>query len=243
MGQSCAFCREPKPKNGSEYVKRLEERIDKGDLKAMVNLAGYYTDGKLGLARDNVKALELFQRAADLGSRNALMKLGICFFSGELGVIPNEEKGVAYFKDATKKGDASARHNLGVIEEEGNQRHDLAIRHYKLAAAAGVELSTKRLWKYFSLEKLDKAELEETLRAHKEACDEMNSEERKRYEAWQEALEGNDDTLKNIYAYYYEGLITAKELNMTLKAHASGSTWIWRQGWRPAHHPLDSTRS
>ena len=153
---------------------------------------------------------------------NALMKLGICFFSGELGVIPNEEKGVAYFKDAAKKGDVFSRYNLGVIEEERNEEHYLAIKHYKLAAAAGHEPSTKRLWKYFSLEKLDKAELEETLRAHKEACDEMNSEERERYTASEEALEGNDDTLKNIYELYYSGLMTAKELNMSLKAHRGG---------------------
>ena len=60
------------------------------------------------------------------------------------------------------------------------------------------------------------------IRAHHAACDEMNSVERERHEAWQEAEEGDDNTLKAIYAGYYEGLMTAKELNKALKAHQSG---------------------
>lgn len=47
-------------------------------------------------------------------------------------------------------------------------------------------------------QKLTKAELEETLRAHKLACDEMNSEYRERYVdlAMSKAMEGDDETLK-----------------------------------------------
>jgi len=188
---------------------------------AMMNLAGIYRNGQHGLARDEAKTLELLHRAADLGCLDALMKLGFYFCKGELGLIKDEEKGRRYMEDAAKKGCVFSRGNLGGLAEH-RKKHDLAIKHYKLAAAAGDEEAMKRLWKYFSLKKLDKAELEETLRAHKEACDEMNSEERERFIAWQEAKAGNDDTLTDIYEGYYEGLMTAKELNVALKAHGSG---------------------
>jgi len=214
MKRSCAFCRVPAAKNDPEWIKMTEDRIDKGDVKAMVNLAGLYR------TRDEAKALELYHRAADLGSPGALGRLGYCFLEGELGVIRDEEKCWRYLEDSAKKGDAHARCILGAKEEE-NEEHNLAIKHFKLAAAAGHEDATKRLWKYFP-SKLDKAELEETLRAHKLACDEMKSEERERYEAWKEAMAGNDGTLKSIYLHYYGGILTAKELNKALKVYQGG---------------------
>jgi len=220
MDFSCAFCREPVLNNDSELIKSLEERIDKkGDLMAMVTLASHYLEG--WLAHDDAKASELLRRAADLGCPDSLTKLGYYFLKGELGLVKDEEKSRLYFEDATKKGDVVSRYNLGVLEEE-DHKHDLAIKHFKLAAAAGFEQAMKELWKYFPSEKLTKAELEETLRAHKEACDEMNSEEREKYEACKEAMAGNDETLKDIYEGYYSGLMTAKELKVTLKAHGSG---------------------
>jgi len=117
-----------------------------------------------------------------------------------------------------KKGDVCARFNLGVIEEY-HKHHNLAIKHFELAAAAGDEDAMKRLRTYFSLGKISEADLEETLRAHQAACDEMHSEERERYESFQKALDGSDDALKNLYADYYLGMMTAKELNAALKAH------------------------
>jgi len=223
MKDSCAFCRVPVHTNYSEMIKSLEERVGKGDLNAMAALTGYYRDGLYGLVRDEAKALELLHRAADLGFPEAIRNLGCCFLLGDLGVIRDEEKGRTYLEDAAKKGDVGARCILGDLEADC-QHHDLAMKHFKLAAAAGDKDSTKPLWKYFSLKKLDKAELEEILRAHHAACDEMNSEERERYEAWKEAEAGDDEILKGIYAHYYEGVMTAKELKVTLEAHGSGDS-------------------
>jgi len=217
MEESCAFCREPTLERGPELIKRYEKRVDKGDVKAMVVLRDKYRNGDRGLARDEAKALELLQRAADSGFPEALGLLGYCFIFGDQGVIKDGGKGWAYLEDAAKAGDVVSRVNLG----EGNQHHDLAIKHFKLAAAAGYEPAMKELWKYFP-SKLDKAELEETLRAHKSACDDMNSEERERFEAMKKAMAGNDDILKTIYSCYYKGVMTAKELNAALKAHGSG---------------------
>jgi len=114
------------------------------------------------------------------------------------------------------------RHNLGVIEEEHYEHPDLAMKHFKLAAVAGHKPSSKRIWKYFPSDGLSKADLEKILRAHKEACDEMNSEDRERLTAAKEAEAGDDAVLKHIYLTYYQGLMNAKELNVSLKAHRRG---------------------
>jgi len=220
MEVSCAFCRELIEENDSDTIKRYEERIHRGDLEAMVDLSWQYRNGDSGLARDDSKSLKLLQRAADSGLPEAIMKLGQCFFSGDLGVIADQEKARFYWEDAAKKGDVLSRFFLGEIEDH-YQRHDLAIKHFKLAAVAGEEDAMKRLWKYFP-SKLTKAELEETLRAHTDACDEMNSEDRKRLEACLEAMAGDDDMLKTLYSAYYLGALTAKELKVALKAHRSG---------------------
>ena len=106
--------------------------------------------------------------------------------------------------------------------EVGDEFGHLASNRFLEQNVWSLGRDEKRLWKYHSLEKLTKAELEETLRAHHAACDEMNSEERERYEAWKEAQAGDDEILKQIYAHNYEGLMTAKELKITLEAHRSG---------------------
>ena len=70
---------------------------------------------------------------------------------------------------------------------------------------------------------MSKAELEDILRANKDACDETNTEDRERYSAFREARAGNDDTLKRLYRNYYGGLINAKQLKEVLKMHRNGS--------------------
>jgi len=210
MDPSCAFCGMLAPKTDSEMITRYEERVDKGDVKAMVILGGYYRDGECGLARDDAKGLELYRRAADLGYPKALTVLGHC-----LDESYNEEKGWVCIEDAAKKGDVDARYELGMLEEK-IQGHDLAMKHYRLAAAAGHKEAMKRVKQYASRRKLSKAELDETKKAHKEACDEMSSEDRERYMAYEEVMARNNEALKNIYKCYYEGKVSAEELKNTM---------------------------
>jgi hypothetical protein len=113
-------------------------------------------------------------------------------------------------------GDVSARFLLGCAEAE-SENVKLALRHWKLAATAGDKHSVKILWKFFSSGELEKPELEETLRAHKEACDAMSSEDRERYKLFEKTREaGTDTALLAVLEYYYSGLINAKQLNKGL---------------------------
>jgi len=222
MDVSCAFCRVPTTKSDSEALKKIEGRADKGDPEAMNTLAGFYATGSLGLAKDNAKAMELAYKAAQLLHPKSIGNLARFWLheTGELSHIYDEEQGRKILEGAASLGDVDARYELAVIEAK-RQHHDLAIRHFKLAATAGHEPSTKRLRKYYSLEKLTKAELEKVLRAYKEACDEMNSDERERLAASEKAKADNDDTLNVIYSCYYDGLLSAKELKEALNAQAA----------------------
>ena len=51
----------------------------------------------------------------------------------------------------------------------------------------------------------------------------MDSEDRQRFDAFEEAMAGNDDVLKDLYKNYYFGYINAKQLKEVLKMHRNGS--------------------
>ena len=108
-----------------------------------------------------------------------------------------------------------------MLLEEGNI--DLGMKHWQLTAEAGCDNSMKDLWDCFSKGRLSKPDLEKALRAHKAACDEMNSEERERLTAYEEAFAGNDTLLNNIYVSYYLGFINSKELKVAVKYHRAGN--------------------
>ena len=223
LEKSCAFCRSHIYKNDAELVMLYDKRVFKDDTRAMINLAGMYLHGLGGLRKNNKKFVELLNRAAGLGSAEAIGQLGAAAANGWLDSTSDtcNTKAKEYLENAAKKGDVHSRHNLGnVLEGEGN--FELAIKHWHLAAAAGDEQSMKYLWECFSEGRLSKADLEKALRAHKAACDEMNSEERERYDASQDAEAGNDELLTLIYQSYYFGYLNAKELKVALKAHRTG---------------------
>mmetsp|Transcript_8824 Transcript_8824/g.24903 ORF Transcript_8824/g.24903 Transcript_8824/m.24903 type:complete len:468 (-) Transcript_8824:566-1969(-) len=218
LEKTCPFCRSPSAKSDTEQIQQYEDKVRKGDTKAALIVAGRYLEGLNGLPKDTSKALELFHRSADMGSAEATAMLGLIYTSEGWGVPIQKKKGLVYLENATKMGSVTAREFLGVLEaEKGNTEH--AIRHFKLSASAGHVLAMKALWKYFYKGKLCKAELEDTLRAHQEACDGMNSKDRERFVLWQKAKADNNVLLRNILGMYYAGKMNAKELNKQLKGH------------------------
>ena len=87
------------------------------------------------------------------------------------------------------RGNISARHSVGLIEYEfGN--HELGIRHYKIAAEAGMQPSLDCLKSNFTCsgngklpgrEFISKKEMERINRAGHEVQDMVKSEEREKY--------------------------------------------------------------
>ena len=95
---------------------------------------------------------------------------------------------------------------------------ELALKCWRLAASAGDEGSMKNLQKAFSMKLLPKDDLEEAFRQKHSACDEMISDERKRHTEMKKAEAQNSSSLP-FYRSYYNGELSAKELEETLLSH------------------------
>ena len=223
LKECCAFCRLPYC-DDEEHVKRCLLRMEKDDCEAYFNMASYYHRGGTdGLPRDESKALELLLRAAELGSTRSMAFLGDVYARGTLGAKIDTGKSREFFERAAKRGNFPARISLGQMEIENNN-HDLAIRHWQLAAEGGVPLGMKLVWRNFYRGKLSKGELENTLRAHHNAIEERKSEDRERYTSFQKAMKGDNKVLTTLYHQYYDGGMTAKELNTAVKIYKSMSS-------------------
>merc|ERR1719199_1011789 len=95
------------------------------------------------IAKDDLKALDCWIRAVELGSGEACGFIGFSYHDGTRLAI-NKEMAALFSKVGGLRGCAVARHNIGWAEyESGN--HEIAIRHWKIAAEAGDQDSLDAL--------------------------------------------------------------------------------------------------
>ena len=161
---------------GWEWVERLKERAGGGDAEAIHNLGCYYNTGRYGLRQNRRKVMKLWLRAGELGHAVAYFNLGTAYDFGE-GVERDEKNAKHYYEIAAMGGDVEARHNLSILEEElGNMNR--AEKHYMIAAMAGYDKSLKSIRVCFLEGHVTKDDFEKALRAHKEAKDEVKSDQR-----------------------------------------------------------------
>ena len=126
------------PESDEEILSQYRARAEKNDPRAIWNLATCYKEGNFGCPVDFGKALELYERGVDLSSADACYDLGSFYWDGDHGLPQDDEKARMYFKKAAIAGDSYARSNLGTLEwHHGN--FSLAIRHWRIAAAAGMK--------------------------------------------------------------------------------------------------------
>jgi hypothetical protein len=200
LDDTCPFCREPTPDPfpSLENLRRLQKRVELGDAEAMKQLGLHHMTGGYGLPVDKRKALELFHRSADLGDARACDELRKAYLDSDyLGVSLNPAMAFKYHVLAAKRGHIIARHSLGRIEM-GKGNMDLAVRHWRISAAAGLKESTNKLIKCFQHGHISKGDLEESIRAQHNAREEARSDERDRF----------IDFLKETDQYYkYEPLM------------------------------------
>ena len=176
MGDSCAFCRTPTPKDDASRIAMVQKRIAAGDADAMEFLAGSYYHGVLGLEKDVQRAIELRTKAAELGSIDAHFELGCSYYNGD-GVGQDEATGVDHWQHAAMKGDVSSRHSLGNAEyNEGNDH--LALKHYMISAKMGDKKSLDDIKTFFSQGIATKAQYAEALKGYQDAVEETKSHQR-----------------------------------------------------------------
>jgi TPR repeat protein len=120
-------------------LKEANELAAKNDPQAMTLIAELYANG-LGVGRDDAKAAQMYQRAADLGDPQAMFALALFKFMGR-GGPPDHAAGVKLFQSSAKAGNLLASYNLGLLYLQGQDvTKDLkrAAELFQAAARGGV---------------------------------------------------------------------------------------------------------
>ena len=177
----CPFCREPAAKTDGAIFQQLEKLAEKGNPVAIGILGTTYSLGK-GVTKDIKKAIELWTKAAALGDVFSCGVLGDAYnpYNGgdTMSLEEDWEKSTHYYKIAAKGGHHDARHNLACLETQvGNTA--VANKHFIIAASMGHDLSLDQVKQAYIREEATKDQFANTLRAHKDAKDEMKSSHRK----------------------------------------------------------------
>ena len=177
MYDRCPFCRTPRPTDDASLLAMIQKRVRKGDAEAIAFLGVALWHGKLGLAKDVPRVIELWTQAAELGSVDAHMRLGYVYYTGNV-VEKDEPRGIHHWQQAAMKGCALCRNILGNVELEiGN--YELAVQHWMISAKMGLETSLNCIREMFKVGGATKAEYAEALMGYRDAVEEMKSPQRK----------------------------------------------------------------
>ena len=172
----CAFCRTPETSSDEEKNRMLKKLVEKGNAAAYNKLASCYAQGTNGIPRDHQKAAELWLKAGELGCAEAYSQLGFLYYNG-IGVEGDKKKAKHYWELAAMKGDVIARYQLGCEEGQAGNEHR-AMKHFILAARAGLPECLDKVKTGFMYSLVSKDEFEQNLRASHERQNEMKSDAR-----------------------------------------------------------------
>ena len=116
-----------------------EKSASQDCVEGLLMCAQYYVSGDGGSLKNNKKAYEFIERAANLGSLEAKYKLGIFYWDG-VGVVKDEVKGFKLIQETAKAGYGPGMLLTGWFFKEGkNVKKDLveALKWFESAAAKG----------------------------------------------------------------------------------------------------------
>ena len=146
-----------------------------------------YKSGKYETPKDDLKALDCFIRAIELGSPEACNCIGEIYHEGN-GVAVDKKRSAFFDRVGALRGEIVARHNIGCSEYNDLGNHEIAIRHWKIAAEAGYQKSLNTLRAIYNADEkkpgkefITKEYLESIYRAGHEAQMEVKTEEREKH--------------------------------------------------------------
>ena len=189
---TCPFCRSPEDPaemTPEEYHQKMEVWVEKGVATATQCFASDYHHGDFLLAKDELKGVELFLRAAELGSAEALADLGKVYQIGTL-LKPDDQKARIFVEAGAKKGSTSARYGLGVFAMADGLVWN-AKRHWTLGALAGCQTNLDGMKSLFMNGHATKDEYIRALRGHGEAFAKERTDARDEWiteRKWREAI-------------------------------------------------------
>lgn len=103
---------------GREGLRAIQRAADAGAIEGYHRLALVYALGLAGQARNEAKAVELFEKAATAGNPRAQINLGILYLRGQ-GVPRDLVSARAWLEKAAAGGDPQAMYTLGRALDEG----------------------------------------------------------------------------------------------------------------------------
>ena len=184
---ACPFCRELEPTSDEAYFRQLQSRCClQNDPYAFTMMGELYRDGDHQVAKDDLKALDCWIRAVELNSADACICIGGVYDKGN-EVTVDKERAALFWRVGALRGDVYARNNIGYANYDlGN--HEIAIRHWKIAAEAGYQISLNALRNIYNAdgkvpgkEFISKEYLDFAYRACHGAQMEVKSEEREKH--------------------------------------------------------------
>jgi TPR repeat protein len=104
-------------KGDSDALVKIIELSKNHHPSAQYSLGFMYAKG-LGIHKDEIRAVEWFQKAADQGDIKAQYSLGFMYLKG-LGIHKDEVKALKWYQKAADQGDMRAQHNLGAMYTNG----------------------------------------------------------------------------------------------------------------------------
>ena len=113
---------------------------NRGDPAAQNALGVEYANGEDGLARDDVKAVEWYQKSADAGFAKGETNLGDMYLFGRGGLDKNPAQALSWYLKAADQNWPDAQYRLGVMYEKGvgaTQDVQRAVKLYRAAASGG----------------------------------------------------------------------------------------------------------
>ena len=90
------------PQSDEEKLAGLKQKAESGDAKSQLALARMHYNGG-GMAKDDIKAAELYQKAAEQGNAMAQYNLGMMYQKGE-GVTRDAAKAEEWLQKAAAQG-------------------------------------------------------------------------------------------------------------------------------------------
>ncbi len=106
---------------GRDGLRAIQRAADAGSIEGYHRLALVYALGQAGQARNEAKAVELFEKAAAAGNQRAQINLGILYLRGQ-GAPRDIVTARAWLEKAAANGDPQAMYTLGRALDEGTEQ-------------------------------------------------------------------------------------------------------------------------
>jgi len=126
------------------------ELAENGDVNAQHGLGDIYLVGLFGISKDEARAVEWYQRAAEAGHALSQGILAGCYFDG-YEVEQSDEKAYMWYLRAAEQGDPLGQRMIGNMYLEGRyveRSKEKAIEWWKKAAYQKEEASVSNLIKF-----------------------------------------------------------------------------------------------